>query len=257
MTSTTSNRPATPLQASRPPGSQQAATAATSAADAPVALVGRVAAVAGATGLVGRAVLARLLADKAYSAVHAVGRRAPDRQHPKLVVHLTTSFKDLKLPPVDDVLIALGTTIKVAGSPAAFRAVDFDAVVAVASAARTAGAMRLGVVSAMGADATSKVFYSRVKGEMEAAVTTLGFEAVVIVRPSLLAGDRDVLAQASRPIEKISRFAANLFKSVIPANYRPVQDVDVAEALVNSLKSAIKGTRVMLSSELHPQPENS
>lgn len=255
MTSTTSNRPATPPQASRHPDNQQAATVATSAADAPV--VGRVAAVAGATGLVGRAVLARLLADKTYLAVHAVGRRAPDRQHPKLSVHLSTSFNDLKLPPVDDVFIALGTTIKVAGSEAAFRAVDFDAVVVIASAARTSGAARLGVVSAMGADATSKVFYSRVKGEMEAAVTTLGFEAVVIVRPSLLAGDRDVLAQASRPIEKISRFAANLFKSVIPANYRPVQDVDVAEALVNSLKSASKGTRVMLSSELHPQPENS
>lgn len=171
------------------------------------------------------------------------------------MVHVSTSFNDLELPPVDDVFIALGTTIKLAGSRAAFRAVDLHAVVAVASAARTAGAKRLGVVSAMSADASSKVFYNRVKGEMEAAVTALGFEAVVIVRPSLLAGDRETLAQSIRPIENIFRLAAGLFKFMIFANYRPVQGVDVAEALVNAVQAAGMGTRVMLSSELQPQPE--
>jgi uncharacterized protein YbjT (DUF2867 family) len=209
-----------------------------------------VAVVAGATGLVGRAVLARLVADKSWSAVHAVGRRAPDQQHPKLVVHMAPSFSDLKLPPVDDVFIALGTTIKVAGSRSAFRAVDFDAVVAVARAARAAGAMRLGVVSAMGAGSQSKVFYSRVKGEMEDAVAALGFTTVVIARPSLLAGDRDALKQPGRAVEKMSLFAINLCKPLVPANYQPVGANDVAEALVNALQSARTGTRVMLSSEL-------
>ena len=132
MTSTTSNPPATPPLASHRPVNQQAVTGATSAADAPAAA--RVAVVAGATGLVGQAVLARLLADKSYSAVHSVGRRAPDQQHPKLVLHLAKSFSDIQLPPVDDVFIALGTTIKVAGSASAFRAIDFDAVVAIAGA---------------------------------------------------------------------------------------------------------------------------
>ena len=141
MTSTTSNPPATPPLASHRPVNQQAVTGATSAADAPAAA--RVAVVAGATGLVGRAVLARLLADNSYSAVHAVGRRAPDQQHPKLVLHLAKSFNDIELPPVDDVFIALGTTIKVAGSASAFRAVDFDAAAALARAARTAGALGL------------------------------------------------------------------------------------------------------------------
>ena len=168
------------------------------------------------------------------------------------MVHVSTSFNDLELPPVDDVFIALGTTIKLAGSRAAFRAVDLHAVVAVTSAA---GAKRLGVVSAMSADASSKVFYNRVKGEMEAAVTALGFEAVVIVRPSLLAGDRETLAQSIRPIENFFRLAAGLFKFMIFANYRPVQGVDVAEALVNAVQAAGMGTRVMLSSELQPQPE--
>ena len=206
---------------------------------------------AGATGLVGRAVLARLLADKSYSAVHVVGRRAPDQQHPKLIVHVVKSFSDIKLPPVDDVFIALGTTIKVAGGASAFRAVDFDAVVAVARAARSAGALRLGVVSAMGADSQSKNFYNRVKGEMESAVATLGFDTVVIARPSLLAGDRGSLMQAARPAEKMALWAVGLFKPLIPANYRPVEASQVAHALVNALKSARAGHRVLLSSELH------
>jgi uncharacterized protein YbjT (DUF2867 family) len=209
-----------------------------------------VAVVAGATGLVGRAVLARLVADKSYAAVHVVGRRAPDVQHLKLVVHVIKSFGDLKLPPVDDVFIALGTTLKVAGSAAAFRAIDFDAVVAVARAARAAGASRLGVVSAMGASSTSKVFYSRVKGEMEEAVAALGFEAVVIARPSLLAGDRDALKQPGRAVEKMSLFAINLFKPLVPANYQPVEAEDVAQSLVDAVQAATSGTRVMLSSEL-------
>ena len=206
---------------------------------------------AGATGLVGRAVLARLLADNFYSAVHAVGRRAPDQQHPKLVLHITNSFSDIKLPPVNDVFIALGTTIKVAGSTAAFRAVDFDAVVAVARAARSAGASRLGVVSAMGADSQSKVFYNRVKGEMESKVAGLGFDAVVVARPALLAGDRDALKQPGRVVEKISLFAIRLFKPLVPADYQPVEADDVAQSLVEAVHTAHSGTRVMLSSELH------
>ena len=206
--------------------------------------------VAGATGLVGRAVLARLLADKSYAAVHAIGRRAPDQPHPKLIVHIAKSFNDIKLPPVDDVFIALGTTIKVAGSASAFRAVDFDAVVAVARAARSAGASRLGVVSAMGADSTSKVFYNRVKGEMESAVATIGFDALVIARPSLLAGNRDALKQPGRLVEKMSLLAVKLFKPLVPVNYRPVEADDVAEALVKAVQAAHSGTRVMLSSEL-------
>lgn len=137
-----------------------------------------------------------------------------------------------------------------AGSASAFRAVDFDAVVAVARAARSAGALRLGVVSAMGADSQSKVFYNRVKGEMESAVATLGFDAVVIARPSLLAGDRKSLLQATRPAEKIALWAFALFKPLIPANYRPVEASEVADALVNALKSTRAGLLVLLPSEL-------
>ena len=104
-------------------------------------------------------------------------------------------------PPVDDVFITLGTTIKVAGSQAAFRQVDFAFVVNTARAARVAGATRLAVVSALGADAKSRVFYNRVKGEMEAAIAQLGYKSVVIAQPSLLLGDRAALGQPVRSSE--------------------------------------------------------
>lgn len=246
------NPPAMFPQASLPPASPQAATAATTAAAAgqPVAADARVALVAGATGLVGREILARLLADKSWSAVHCVGRRKPDSVHPSLVVHLTDSLTEFPAPPVDDVFIALGTTIKVAGSQQAFRAVDFDAVVALARSARAAGATRLGIVSAMGADTESPVFYNRVKGEMEDAVSQLGYNSVVFARPSVLAGDRAVLAQATRPGEQLALVAMRLLKPLIPRNYRVVAAADVAAALVNAVKAGQPGRRVLLSGEL-------
>ena len=206
--------------------------------------------VAGATGLVGQAILALLLADKRYTTVHVVGRRAPDVQHPKLQVHISTSLTNWACPAVDDVFIALGTTIKVAGSKAAFKAIDFDAVVAIARAAKAAGASRLAVVSAMGASPQSGVFYNQVKGEMEAAVNALGFETLVIARPSLLAGDRDALKQPERVAEKLSLVAFKLLRPLIPANYRSINASSVAEAMVRTLQTAGSGQHVLLSGNM-------
>jgi uncharacterized protein YbjT (DUF2867 family) len=254
MTSTTSNPPATPPQASRPPASPRAATGATTgAATAPVAAA-RVALVAGATGLVGRAVLARLLADKHYSAVHCVGRRAPAQRDLKLAVHLADSFAGFTAPPVDDVFIALGTTIKTAGSRAAFRAVDFDAVLAVARSARIAGATRLGLVSAMGADAHSALFYTRVKGEAEEALSHLGFSTLVVVRPSFLAGERESLGQPPRAGEKMALGISRLLGGVIPANYQPISAERVAQTLVEEM-AARQGHYVILSGQMQQRQE--
>lgn len=251
------NPPATSLPASPLPASPPAATAATTAAVdalqvAAVAADVRVALVAGATGLVGREILARLLADKTYSAIHCVGRRQPQVAHPKLVVHLAHDFAAFHAPAVDDVFIALGTTIKVAGSQQAFRAVDLDAVLAVARSARAAGARKLGVVSAMGANAKSGVFYNRVKGEMENAISLLGYDSLVLARPSLLSGDRSSLGQAKRAAEKIAATTMRLLRPVTPANYRAIAAADVAEALVNTLQATSSGQRVLLSGEMQP-----
>ena len=171
-------------------------------------------------------------------------------QHPKLVVHISPSLLDVACPAVDDVFIALGTTIKVAGSQAAFKAIDGDAVVAIASAAKAAGASRLAVVSAMGASTQSGIFYNQVKGEMEAAVSQLGFETLVIARPSLLAGDRGALKQPKRGAEKFAQTAFKLLKPLIPANYRAINASSVAQALVSTLQTAGAGKHVLLSGEM-------
>ena len=220
------------------------------AAAAPAA--DRVALVAGATGLVGREVLAALLAGSAYAAVHALGRSAPAIQHAKLKSHNVDFAQLPPLPAVDDVYIALGTTIKVAGSQTAFRAIDFDAVLAVAHAARKAGAARLGVVSAMGADARSSVFYNRVKGEMEQALAGLGFETLVIARPSMLDGDRASLLQPLRWGERVGLALIGALRPLIPADYRAIHAANVARALVAAVTGGGARNRVLLSGEMQP-----
>lgn len=214
------------------------------------ATAGRTALVAGATGLVGREVLAALLADKRYAAIHSIGRRTLPLQHAKLrqtVVNFATLGA---LPRVDDVFICLGTTIKVAGSQAAFQAIDRDAVVAVARAARSQGAGGLGVVSAMGADAHSRIFYNRTKGEMEEALQALGFERLLIARPSMLAGQREALEQPLRRGEQVALHITRWLKPLIPADYRSIAVADVAQALVKNLASMPAGVQCMLSGEM-------
>ena len=210
--------------------------------------------------MVGRAVLAHLLADKsasAYAAVHTLGRRAPDfpagAQSARLVSHLSDSLLDARVPPADDMFIALGTTIAVAGSEPAFRAVDLDAVLALARSARSAGVRRLGLVSAMGADAHSRVFYNRVKGEMEEAVSSLGFETLVIARPSLLDGERAALGQPARRGEQLALQVMRRLKPLIPRNYRAILASDVAAALVAAVQAGRPSVQILLSGQMQPR----
>lgn len=152
-----------------------------------------IALLAGASGLVGSFLLRQLLAAPEYDRVIALGRRPLDLAHPKLT-QVTADFAALDRVTADlrcdDAFCCLGTTIKRAGSPAAFRAVDHAAVLAFAWAARRNGARRFFLVSSLGADARSRVFYSRVKGETEEALEVLDFKTLAIFRPSLLLGPR-------------------------------------------------------------------
>lgn len=210
----------------------------------------------GATGLIGRELLGLLLASERYGAVHVLLRRAV-RDLPaqrKLVAH-EVDFNALPatLPAADNVYIALGTTIKVAGSQDAFRKVDFDYIVNAARAARAAGAQRLAVVSALGADPNSRVFYNRVKGEMQAAVAALGFETIVIAQPSLLIGDREALGQPARGGEV---WAARLLRPVmglVPAAVRPIEARCVAQAMLRAMLDAQPGQRVLSSAQMQTQ----
>jgi uncharacterized protein YbjT (DUF2867 family) len=200
---------------------------------------------AGATGLVGREILQGLLADPSVTAVHCLGRRTPATQHPKLTAHVVDFAALPPLPPADEVYLALGTTIKVAGSQAAFRAIDYDANLNVVKAALAAGAKKVGLVSAMGADSGSKIFYNRVKGELEDALAKMPFEGLVIARPSLLVGNREVLGQPKRSGEVIGDAIARVLGFLIPANYKPIQASAVAQALLTAVPNARARTVVL------------
>ncbi|MDT8991860.1 nucleoside-diphosphate sugar epimerase [Curvibacter sp. APW13] len=210
----------------------------------------RVALVAGATGLVGREVLAILLADERYCRVHALTRRPLDFSHPKLEAHVVDFARLPKLPLVDEVFIALGTTIKVAGSQEAFRAVDYDAVVAVARAGIASKATKLGAVSALGAHPKSSVFYSRVKGEAELALELCGYPSLVLARPAMLAGDREALGQPGRSGERIGLALTRALRPLIPSNYQSIDARDVAAALVKAVQKARPGVWRLESGEM-------
>lgn len=148
---------------------------------------------AGGSGLVGGYVLQELLAAPEYDRVVAVARRPLALEHPKLT-QVTTEFAALRqlTTPLrgDDAFCCLGTTIRKAGSREAFRAVDQGAVLAFAWAAQQGGAKRFFHVSSMGANAASRFFYTRVKGETDQALGVMGFETLGVFRPSLLLGPR-------------------------------------------------------------------
>ena len=206
---------------------------------------------AGATGLLGRALLAELLADRATSAVHALVRRASGPTTEPRLQWLTVDYAALPaLPAARHAYCALGTTIKVARSQAAFRRVDLDAVLAFARAALAAGVQRLAVVSALGADARSTVFYNRVKGEAEQALQGLGFEKIVVARPSLLVGDRAALGQPSRRGERLALALAAPLAPLIPAAWRPIRAETVARAMVIAMAQPGGGVQVLESAAM-------
>lgn len=206
----------------------------------------RTALLAGATGLVGSHVLQLLLADAGWSRVVTVGRRTTPVRHEKLeqrVLDLGGIGALGDLPRADDVFCCLGTTIKQAGSRQAFRRVDHDFVVGLARAGVRLGATQFVLCSAIGADPESRMFYSRVKGEAEAAVRTLPYRAIQIFRPSLLLGERSEF----RLGERIAMAGAPLLRVVLVSRlrrYRPIQASDVARAMVRIAREAPRGPNV-------------
>jgi len=214
----------------------------------------RVALLAGATGLIGRELLQLLLNSAQYREVHVLLRRplAGVAPQPKLQSHTVDFARLPTLPALDDAFIALGTTIKVAGSEQAFRQVDFDFVVSVARAARPAGATRLAVVSALGADSASRVFYNRVKGEMQAAIAMLGFASVTFAQPSLLMGDRAALGQPVRAGEVWATRLLGPVMWLVPKGVRPIHAHDVAAAMLRAVADARPGVHGLSSGAMQP-----
>ena len=205
---------------------------------------------AGATGLIGGELIQQLLALKPAPSLHALARRVPEATDQRVHWQGVDFAKLPALPAADEAYCCLGTTIKQAGSQAAFRAVDFDAVLAFARAARIAGVTRFGVVSALGASVRSASFYNRVKGDMEAAVGALGFDSLVVARPSLLAGDRVALGQPQRTGEQLALWITRPIAGLIPKGMRPIQARNVARSMVVALRQPPQGVRIVESGEL-------
>lgn len=206
----------------------------------------RTALVAGPTGLIGSLLLGRLLDHPDYTDVRALSRRALPMQHERLHV-IQTDYYNLsglgEALHVDDVFCCLGTTLRAAGSRAAFEDVDYRMVVELARAARAAGARRFLVVSAVGASPRALAFYSRVKGRMEQTVSSIAFDAVHIVRPSLLLGARSQSRPGEALAQKLTPALAPLLGGPL-LRYRPVSADDVAAALITLAQRDVRGVQV-------------
>ena len=185
--------------------------------------------IAGATGLVGGECLRRLLAHPAWATVIALVRRDIDSKpaSPKLrqvLTDFTTLERVRDRLVADHVFCALGTTMRKAGSRAAFREVDLEYPLRLAQLTRAGGATHFSLVSAVGADRHSPFHYSRVKGELEDELIRMGWPSLAIFRPSVIEGERG----ESRPLERLS---GRLLRLAPPA-WRPVTAADIASAMV-------------------------
>ena len=200
----------------------------------------------GATGLVGRHCLDLLASDRSFERIVVIARRKfAEAMAPRVEGHIVDMDRLAERPDlfaVDQVICALGTTIKAAGSQDRFRQVDHGIPLAAARAARRQAARHFLLVSALGASARSRIFYSRVKGELEEALGTLGFPRLTILRPSLLIGERDEI--------RLGEEVAKRFGWALPGKYRPVHARDVAKVLVMCAKEGESGIRIIESDEI-------
>lgn len=203
---------------------------------------------AGATGLVGQATLRRALAAPQVSQIVAPTRR-PLPAHPRLlnpVVDFDALPGQAEWWRVDAVICALGTTIRDAGSRPAFRRVDFDYPLALAQHARQHGADAFVLVSAIGADPDSRIFYSRTKGEAEQAIGACGFPSLTLVRPGLLGGERE----QRRTGERLASFVLRTLEPLLPLRHRIVPADAVAATLLRAALEAPPGRHVITSEQM-------
>ncbi len=212
----------------------------------------RMAIVAGASGLVGGHCLRRLLASGLHEQVVAFVRGPLNVTHKRLQQR-TVDFDRLgrmsAFPRAQDVFCCLGTTMKKAGSEEAFRKVDYEYVVRLAESSLRTGADRFYLVSSVGADRKSRVFYSRVKGEVEDAVTQMGFSGLHVFRPSLLLGGRPEKRPGEQAGIVLAQLASGLFLGPI-RKYRPIKADNVAKAMVVIAREGSPGAHVYASEEM-------
>jgi uncharacterized protein YbjT (DUF2867 family) len=210
--------------------------------------------IVGATGLIGQHLLRLVLSSDAYDRVTIIVRKKTTIDHPQLR-QVVIDFEHLvdqayEHMACDDLYVCLGTTIKNAKSKENFYRVDYKYVILVAEMAHRQGARILSLVSSAGADPDSKVFYSRVKGQVEQTVCRMPYWAIHIFRPSLLLGRRE----ESRPLESSGKLVARGLASILGnkmGRMRPVEGYEVAKAMVVLAQQIKPGLQVVASDQIH------
>ncbi|MGB6035027.1 MAG: oxidoreductase [Cryomorphaceae bacterium] len=209
--------------------------------------------IAGATGLIGTFLVDQMKTDKDVMTVTALTRRGGE-QVGKVAWTKVDFDKAADLEnactEADHAFCCLGTTMKTAGSKEAFRKVDHDYVIAFAKAAKSQGIESFSVVSAIGSDADSSVFYNKVKGEVERDLEKVGFESLHIFHPSLLLGPRE----ESRLGEKIGTVGMKLVSPLMMGSltkYKPIHVKTVASAMLHLAKAPQKGVHHLEYDEMN------
>jgi uncharacterized protein YbjT (DUF2867 family) len=214
----------------------------------------RAAVVLGATGLTGAELVSQLLNHPSYQTVRALVRKPLDNQHPKLTCHVV-DFERLSeyaaLFNGDDIFCCLGTTMAKAGSKDAFYQVDFNYPYEAGILARKAGATQYILVSSVGADSTSSIFYSRVKGKLEEAICEIGFPRVQIMQPGVLVGSRKETRMAESAAIWLTNFIDRISRGKFLGKYRPSPASVVAASMIEAALHAPDGQHVYPSDELY------
>ena len=198
--------------------------------------------VLGATGMIGSQVLELLLKDDTFSKVRVLVRRPLNIQHPKLETEVCnfSNFEEFKakLGSGDCTFCCIGTTnAKVKGDKQLYRTIDFDIPVNAARFGKEAGFQQFLLVSALGADSSSRIFYSRLKGEVEEVIATFQYKSFHVFRPGLLLGNRN----EDRPGERFMQLIAKPLSFLFPSNSKPIEGATVAQAMVNAAKTNAVG----------------
>jgi uncharacterized protein YbjT (DUF2867 family) len=203
--------------------------------------------IAGSTGLTGSYLLEKLLTSDNYSKVVSLVRKPHPLRHPRLE-QIVFDFDNPAEEHIkaDHIYCSLGTTIKKAGSKAAFRKVDLEYPLSLARIAYRNGASRFSVITSMGSNPRSAFFYNQVKGELEEELKKIPFEGLYIFRPSLLVGNR----KEYRMGENAAKWIMKAVDFLLPANLRSIHVSKVAEAKLFAMQHASNGVHIISSGHM-------
>lgn len=207
--------------------------------------------VIGATGLTGSHLVQQLLADDAFNAVRILVRKPVALQHPKLRVELVdfNNYEEYKtkLGKGDCIFCCIGTTnSQVKGDEIAYRKIDFDIPVNAARFGKEAGFQQFAIITAATANSKSRIFYNRLKGEVEEVIATFQYQSFHIFRPSFIMGERT----EQRLGEKIFRIIFQTIAKLLPAAWRPIDAATIATAMINSTKKGRPGMNLYYYKEM-------